>query len=804
LFIKEESEMKKAKVCIFLLIGMCLLKTSVAAVDLTKVSIYGGEIDHAAISVSSPTVIYAGAMHGGLWVSKDSGAKWARTTMWSSNNSGSGMFAVHPQYPGTIVAVASESGRLLYSEDYGQTWSEKTFVYENSISVMKIAYSQLNKDKCFLLGNTSAGGVVYKSTDDGKTWTKMENFNSNGKPTVDLCIDINEYIYVSATNGTTMDFPKASEAYSGVLYKSAIGAADSWSEVSTLSPGANTFAWHLSATLNTLTVGTEGNTPKLWVSTDAAGNFSEVSTISPTYGFSIGIASDGNSIFYNNSNDRIVKSTFTAGSGWSTPVIISSGVLNGDTRISNSSLLIDSSNANNMYIGDGYEHAFFKSTDAGATWAISNTGLDALQVKDGCKNAQGYLYVMSRASIHKSINSGASWTKVYGYNPGAGTNTGFDGGAIAVSPDSTKDYVYAAGKGNLWRSIDGGQTWAVVLTFSNDYLPADIVLNPDTPAVGYIAFSNSATTGETSAKYIYKTTDYGANWSLVDLTGMGVHSLVMDPADSTVLYAGLGEIAPWSMNTYAFGGLWKIIDTGSSISWSKIGLDSMIPYRIAIDTTNSNTIAAACIDNLSSQSGPVYASYDAGATWQKTCTPEEGETDIWTMSGGAFDLKFSYPAVYFSHFNGLYACVDGGQEYEVYEKIAARTDVGSIECIMLGSIYAGTTTGLWKVGEWIPGDVAVAAGSIKIQGGAKGYVNPAIGEKARIHFNAKKAGKVTVKVYTKKGRLVWEDSKDSAGGEDFIDWACKNAKDNIVASGVYIVYVEGPGVKDRKMMAIVK
>jgi photosystem II stability/assembly factor-like uncharacterized protein len=551
-------------------------------------------------------------------------------------------------------------------------------------------------------------------------------------------------------------------------------------------------------------VGTEGDSPKLWVSTDAAGSFSEVSTISPTYGFSIGIAVDGNNIFYNNNNDRIVKSTFTAGTGWSTPVIISSGALNGDTRISNSALLIDPTSANNMYIGDGYEHAFFKSTDAGATWAISNSGLDALQVKDGCKNAKGYLYVMSRASIHKSVDSGATWIKVYGYNPGAGTNTGFDGGAITVNPDSTKDYVYAAGKGNFWRSIDGGQTWSVVLTFSNDYLPADIVFNPANPAIGYIAFSNSATTGATAVKYIYKTTDYGANWSLVDLTGMGVQSLALDPLNPTVLYAGLGEVAPWSMTSYAAGGLYKITDTGSSISWSKIGLDSMIPYKIAIDSTNTNIIYAACIDDLTKTYGPVYASHDAGATWQKTCDPEEGETDMWTMAGGAFDLKFSYPAVYFSHYNGLYACINGGQESEVYEKIASRTDIGSVECVMLGSIYAGSTTGLWKVGEWIPGDVSVDPGEIKIQGGVKGYVNPALGEKARIHFNAKRAGKVTVKVYTKKGRLVWEDSRDTSGGEDFIDWACENAKDNVVASGIYIVYVEGPGVKDKKMMAIVK
>jgi hypothetical protein len=287
---------------------------------------------------------------------------------------------------------------------------------------------------------------------------------------------------------------------------------------------------------------------------------------------------------------------------------------------------------------------------------------------------------------------------------------------------------------------------------------------------------------------------------------MGVHSLAMDPQDPTILYVGLGEIAPWSMNTYAFGGLKKIVDSGS-ITWSDVpGLAQTIPYKIAIDTTNSDNIYAACVDSLSSQSGPVYASYDAGATWAKTCqTPEEsGGNSIFESGGGAFDLKYSYPAFYFSHYNGLYACVDGGKASEIYEKIAARTDTGGIECIMLGSIYAGSSTGLWKVSEWSPGAVDTVPGEVKIQGGVNGYVNPALGEQARIHFNAKSAGKATVKVYTKRGRLVWDDSKDVSAGADYIEWACRNANDNIVASGIYIVYVEAPGVKDSKMMAIVK
>jgi hypothetical protein len=95
-------------------------------------------------------------------------------------------------------------------------------------------------------------------------------------------------------------------------------------------------------------------------------------------------------------------------------------------------------------------------------------------------------------------------------------------------------------------------------------------------------------------------------------------------------------------------------------------------------------------------------------------------------------------------------------------------------------------------------------GSVKIQGGEKGYVNPKKGEVAKIHFQPKESGTVNVKIFTLNGLLVWEESKSVSGYQDFIEWDCRNTENGVVASGIYVVYVEGPGIKATKKVAIIK
>jgi len=95
-------------------------------------------------------------------------------------------------------------------------------------------------------------------------------------------------------------------------------------------------------------------------------------------------------------------------------------------------------------------------------------------------------------------------------------------------------------------------------------------------------------------------------------------------------------------------------------------------------------------------------------------------------------------------------------------------------------------------------------GDVKIQGGENGYVNPLKGEVAKIHFWPASAGTVNVEIFDLIGLLVWEKSKDVSGASDSIEWNCRNNENDLVASGIYLVFVQGPGIKATKKVAVLK
>jgi len=95
-------------------------------------------------------------------------------------------------------------------------------------------------------------------------------------------------------------------------------------------------------------------------------------------------------------------------------------------------------------------------------------------------------------------------------------------------------------------------------------------------------------------------------------------------------------------------------------------------------------------------------------------------------------------------------------------------------------------------------------GDVKVQGGENGYVNPLKGEVAKIHFWPDGAGTVNVNIFDLIGLLVWEKSMDVSGASDSIEWNCRNNENDLVASGIYLVFVQGPGIKATKKVAVLK
>ena len=107
-----------------------------------------------------------------------------------------------------------------------------------------------------------------------------------------------------------------------------------------------------------------------------------------------------------------------------------------------------------------------------------------------------------------------------------------------------------------------------------------------------------------------------------------------------------------------------------------------------------------------------------------------------------------------------------------------------------------------------PGEVKIIVGAERSYKPKeqRGTVNPDKGEIVGIVFNPNKkpdeyiGQKFTIKIFTLTGELIEEFTKTPQTADDtWMKWVPKD-----IASGIYIVYVEGPGVKVHKKIAIVR
>ncbi|MFC1521404.1 FlgD immunoglobulin-like domain containing protein [Elusimicrobiota bacterium] len=86
-----------------------------------------------------------------------------------------------------------------------------------------------------------------------------------------------------------------------------------------------------------------------------------------------------------------------------------------------------------------------------------------------------------------------------------------------------------------------------------------------------------------------------------------------------------------------------------------------------------------------------------------------------------------------------------------------------------------------------------------------GLFNPLRGEKTTIKYQSGSAGHYKISIYTIAGDLVKTlVNRNEESGVSSIDWDGKNGRGETVASGVYFVHLEGPGIRKTKKVVVVK
>ena len=183
-------------------------------------------------------------------------------------------------------------------------------------------------------------------------------------------------------------------------------------------------------------------------------------TTSDTAVFALAIDPSNPATLYAGKNDGsgVFKSS-NAGANWSA----SNTGLPDPSSAGNSyvrALAIDRSNPATLYVGTAFGYGVFKSTNGGATWSASNTGLTATEVLalaiDPVNPANLYAGTFlegSSGGVFKSINGGASWIA------SSSGLTATQVNALAIDPSNPATLYAGTGSGTVFKSINGGASW---------------------------------------------------------------------------------------------------------------------------------------------------------------------------------------------------------------------------------------------------------------------------------------------------------------------------------------------------------
>ena len=156
------------------------------------------EVNTLAIAPSAPSTIYAGTF-AGPYKSTDGGATWLATqTAGLPSFPSATALAIDPGNP-LVVYAGMINGGLYKTIDGGASWSSVPVALSGA-AVFSIAFDPSTPSTIYL----GSGNSVFKSTDNGSTWTQLTNFGIPGTPNVrTLAIDpTNPAIIYAGTFGS--------------------------------------------------------------------------------------------------------------------------------------------------------------------------------------------------------------------------------------------------------------------------------------------------------------------------------------------------------------------------------------------------------------------------------------------------------------------------------------------------------------------------------------------------------------------------------------------------------------------------
>jgi len=597
----------------------------------------GGQVNSLAVHPSTADTLYAAAESFTSTVihrSTNGAANWSRvftgtTTYRGLAVAGNGdVYAAGGQNPGDSVVVKGSGGTV---------WSIVLTSSTSLVQLYAIAVAPSDNNTVYAAGYESgfsgSGPVVFRTQDAGTNWVKQWPAGSNVGGTwyaVAIHPTTPSTIFVA---GQFSSFPNPPYA---AIYRTTDSGAN-WTQVfSTTQVFAFTSLVIDSNNPANVYAGAGGNNfgsgpGSVYRSTGNGdvGTWNQVNT----YVSSPLSLDSANGIIYGVNYAVVMTSTLTGITGTWNSATCPSASCNDAIR----ALVLDlNSTPKPLYAGLN-EGGVYKSTNGGTSWTAANNGIESpIESRSIAIDPQNPALLYAAAGNtggFKSTNAGNTWIAFTGISSRLN--------AIAVNP-STPSIVLAGGLSSspsIYRSTDYGVNWTGVYTTEPSYITQIHAL-----AFDPIAPANVYASGERQFEgVLLKSTNGGVDWSVL-MTRIawspGFATIAVNPVTNTIVYAGGQEVIDgWSQ-----GVIYRSTNGGST--WTRVMTSTSTIRSIAIDYQKPNVVYA------SDDSWRFYKSKDGGDTWSSS-----------SVSGNRLAIDPRVPShIYMAGF-GVYGSVDGGNNW---------------------------------------------------------------------------------------------------------------------------------------------
>lgn len=367
------------------------------------------------------------------------------------------------------------------------------------------------KDKNRLYVST-LDGQIHTSSDGGKTWSLLVNFN---RPQLVL-----DQLFVDSRDSRIIYTSGHRHKEPGGFFKTTDGGM-TWKESKDLKKESIHAMTQSVFDPNTIIVGTiEG----VWISNDSGENFKKIeSTTMPINIDSLAIDPRNNSTFYAGTWWRAYKST-DAGKNWR---LIKNGMIDDSDVFT---VTIDQKNPD--HIISSACSGIYESFNGGELWKkIQGIPSQSRRTRDLLQHPSkpGTVYAATTEGFWMTSDGGKTWALT--------TQKNLEINSITVHPNEPQRVFIGTNNYGIWVSNDGGRNFAPTNDNFTSRLTYSITVDRDRSNRLYATTQNTATGGG----FVFISNNSGQTWEQtksLDIARISPFSILQDEANANTMYLG--------------------------------------------------------------------------------------------------------------------------------------------------------------------------------------------------------------------------------------------------------------------------